>query len=43
MEMRHFNARLSIYGMGDELTFMIKEYTPLATRVCFTCIIEDAQ
>jgi hypothetical protein len=29
MEMRHSNARLSIQGMGDTPTFMIKEDVPL--------------
>jgi hypothetical protein len=30
-------------GMGDEPAFVIKGDTPLETRVCFPCIIEDAQ
>jgi hypothetical protein len=33
METRHTNVRLSIYGMGDVSTFMIKGDTPLVTRV----------
>jgi hypothetical protein len=28
METRHSNARLSIYGMGDTPSFMIKEDAP---------------
>jgi hypothetical protein len=36
MEMRHSNARFSIYGKGDAPAFMIKEDAPLATRVTLT-------
>jgi hypothetical protein len=32
MEMHHSNARLSIYGMGNESAFVIKGDTPLYTE-----------
>jgi hypothetical protein len=43
METCHSNAHLSIYGMGNASTFVIKGDAALATRVSFTCIIRDAQ
>jgi hypothetical protein len=43
METRHSNAHLSIYGMRDVSTFVIKGDAPRATNVSFTCIIKDVQ
>jgi hypothetical protein len=35
METHHFNAHLSIYGMGNVSTFVIKGDVPLVTQVSF--------
>jgi hypothetical protein len=43
METHHYNARLSIYEMGDMPAFVIKGDVPLETHISFTCIIEDVQ
>jgi hypothetical protein len=43
MEMHHSNARLSIYGMGDVSTFMIKGDASLLTQSPFTYVIGDVQ
>jgi hypothetical protein len=43
MKTRHSTACLSIYGMGDASTLIIKGDVPLATRVSLSYVIGDAQ